>query len=114
MFEAEFEPVTGEASIEGNMWRAMRRLPSFTPTDIATHANAGGVEVTVLKARYYCQRLLEAEYLRVRQTAIPGQREAVYSLVSNTGPRAPKTARIQGLLDPNTSSFFPADSRVKS
>ena len=114
MFDAEIKPVSGEASAEGNMWRVMRRLPTFTPIDIATHANAGGVEVTVQKARSYCQRLLGAGYLRVRVQAVPGRREAAYTLIENTGPRAPTPARIQGLLDPNTSEFFPADTRVKS
>lgn len=110
----EKDAVTGEASAEGNMWRVMRRMSCFTPTDVAAHANAGGIEVTVHKARSYCQKLLAASYLRVRSTAVPGQREASYSLVEDTGPHAPVTARIQGLLDPNTDTFIPADKRVRA
>ena len=31
------EPVDGPATPEGNMWRAMRLLPQFSPTDLAAH-----------------------------------------------------------------------------
>lgn len=110
----DVEPADCEVTPEGNMWRVMRRMPVFTPTDIAAHANAGGVEMTVHKARMYCQKLLAISYLRVRETAIPGKREASYSLIENTGPDAPKTARLNGLIDPNTSQFFPADDRVRT
>lgn len=108
------EPVSGKATAEGNMWRVMRGRSSFTPTDVAAHANAGGVEVTVSKARSYCQKLLGIGHLRVRETAIPGRREATYSLIEDTGPRAPKLVRLNGLLDPNTDTFYPVDTRVKS
>lgn len=108
------QPVTEEATPEGNMWRVMRHLKTFTSTDVAAHANAGGIEVTEFKARRYCHRLLEVDYLRVRTTAIPGKREAVYAMILDTGPRAPVTARLQGILDPNTDTFFPADARLRT
>jgi len=95
-------------SAEDAMWTLMRRLKVFTPTDIAAHVNAAGFEVTVDKARSYCRRLLGAEYLRVRQTAIPGQREPAYQLINDTGLRGPRPARISGLVDPNTKMFTPA------
>jgi hypothetical protein len=57
------EPVCGKATPEGNMWRAMRHLRQFSPTDIAAHANAGGVEVTVEKARAYCRQLIGSGHL---------------------------------------------------
>ena len=101
--------VSGEATPEGNMWRAMRTLRhSFSPVDIAAHANAGGVAVTVEKARAYCRQLLASEHLRVVEMAIPGRREALYRLVEDTGPRAPKPVRLAGILDPNTGGFSPA------
>ncbi|KJS43528.1 MAG: hypothetical protein VR71_10040 [Roseovarius sp. BRH_c41] len=102
------QPVTGEATPEGNMWRAMRHLRHFNPTDVAAHANAGGVEVTVEKARAYCRQLLASNHLKVRQTAIPGRREALYQIIEDTGPRAPKPVRLAGILDPNTGDFSPA------
>jgi len=101
-------PAGGHATPEGNMWRAMRRLVQFGPTDVAAHANAGGVEVSVEKARAYCRQLLGSGHLKVRQTAIPGRREAIYQLIDDTGPRPPKPVRVAGILDQNTGSFIPA------
>lgn len=101
-------PVSAEATPEGNMWRAMRHLREFSPTDIAAHANAGGIDVTVDKARAYCRQLLASEHLKVRQTAIPGRREALYRVVEDTGPRPPRQVRLVGILDPNTGKFIPA------
>jgi hypothetical protein len=92
---------------EGNMWRAMRLLSQFSPTDIAAHANAGGITVDVKAAQAYCRDLLTAGYLTVRVKAKPPKREAVYALVNNTGPAAPVHRRIAGVLDPNTESFIP-------
>jgi len=105
---AGLEPASGEATPEGNMWRAMRQLRQFSPTDLAAHANAGGVAVTVEKARAYCRHLLGSGHLKVRQTAIPGQREALYQILEDTGPRPPKAVRLAGILDPNTGAFTPA------
>jgi hypothetical protein len=104
------QPVSADASPEGNMWRAMRSpglRHGFTPTDLACHANAGGVEVSVEKARAYCRRLLGSGHLKVRQTAIPGRREAIYQLIEDSGPRPPKPVRLAGILDPNTGEFTP-------
>lgn len=108
------EPVSGEATPEGNMWRSMRRLGQFSPVDIAAHANAGGVEVTIDKARAYCRQLLGSNHLRVRQTAIPGVREPLYQIVEDTGPRAPRPMRVTGLFDPNTGQFVPANPEIKT
>ena len=101
------QPVSGDATPEGNMWRAMRHLRQFSPTDIAAHANVGGVEITVDKARAYCRQLLASDHLKARRTAIPGRREALYQIVEDTGPRAPRTVRVAGVLDPNTGTFVP-------
>ena len=108
------EPVSDKPTPEGNMWRAMRGLSQFSPTDVAAHANAGGIEVTVDRARSYCRQLMAAGFLRVRVQAAPGRREALYQLIENTGPRAPRSTRLQGLLDPNTNAFHPADRRIKT
>ncbi|MBY6117450.1 hypothetical protein KUW09_24895 [Mameliella alba] len=100
-------PLKGDPTPEGNMWRAMRRMPNFTPLDLAAHANAGGVEVSVEKARSYCRSLLAAGYLKVRETAIPGRRQPRYQLIRNTGPQAPVVRRINGVMDPNEGEFLP-------
>lgn len=110
----EVEPVSARPTPEGNMWRAMRRLGQFSATDVAAHANAGGIAVSVEETRGYCRKLMSAEYLRVRVTAIPGRREAHYQLINDTGPRAPRTTRLQGLIDPNSNTFHPADRSIKS
>ncbi|KGM86731.1 hypothetical protein rosmuc_03024 [Roseovarius mucosus DSM 17069] len=102
------EAPDGVPTPEGNMWRAMRRLVQFGPTDLAAHANAGGVEVTVEKARAYCRQLLGSGHLKVRQTAIIGRREAIYQLIDDSGPFPPKAVRLAGILDPNTGAFSPA------
>lgn len=105
-------PVKSDPTPEGNMWRAMRRLPNFTPTDLAAHANAGGVEVTVDRARAYCRSLMDAGYLKVRETAIPGKRQARYQLIRNTGPQAPVVRRVSGVEDPNEAQFYPLGGRA--
>ncbi|MGR3481658.1 hypothetical protein [Salipiger marinus] len=111
---APASPGDQAASPEGNMWRAMRRLGAFTPTDVAAHSNAGGVEVSLDKARAYCRQLLGAEYLRVRVTAIPGRRDARYQLIRDTGPLPPRSTLVRGVLDPNEQSFVPAQRDLKS
>ncbi|MBR9841185.1 MAG: hypothetical protein GYB50_25380 [Rhodobacteraceae bacterium] len=106
-------PVAGQVPTqEGNMWRAMRRLGHFSPTDVAAHSNAGGVEVTIDKARGYCRQLLGAGYLKVRRTAIPGRREAKYQLIRDSGPLPPRPARVRGVLDPNDKTFMPASGEL--
>lgn len=107
------EPVSSEATPEGNMWRAMRRLGQFSGLDVAAHSNVGEIEVTADKARSYCRQLLGSGHLRVVETAIPGRREAVYKLIEDTGPRPPRPARVTGMLDPNTGMFVPANPEVK-
>lgn len=108
--ECEAEPAaieTTEKTVEAAMWISMSRLKVFTPTEIAAHVNAAGFEATVDRVRAYCRQLLSTGYLRVRQTAIPGKREAAYQLVNDTGHLAPRPVRVRGLFDPNTETFTP-------
>ncbi|MGC9368676.1 MAG: hypothetical protein ACP5DX_03955 [Paracoccaceae bacterium] len=90
---------------QGNMWRAMRGLPNFTPTDIAVHANTPELEVTRQDAHEYCRALRRAGYLRVLQKEEPGRRETRYRLVRNTGPHAPRERRVRGIYDDNLKDF---------
>ncbi|WP_425072555.1 hypothetical protein [Sagittula sp. S175] len=114
---AERQPEPGQtvlthvATPEGNMWRTMRRMGSFSPLEIAMHANAGGIEVTLRAAQEYCRQLLTVGYLKVRQTAIPGRRQAIYQLIRNTGPQAPVVRRVSGVSDPNDGTFQPLGGR---
>lgn len=92
---------------EGNMWRAMRQVREFCPTDIAAGSNAGGVRVDVKTVQAYCRDLLNAGYLSVRRKARPGLNEAIYRLVRDTGPAAPVVKRVSGVFDPNDETFVP-------
>lgn len=88
---------------EENMWTAMRRLPSFIPTDLAAHATTETVTVTPEEASRYCRVLLDAGYLRVARRADPALgREAIYRLIDVTGPRPPLPRRVRAVVDQNT------------
>jgi hypothetical protein len=100
-------PVDGPRSAELNMWTAIRRLREFTPTDIAAHAATPDQPVTALQSTTYARALLAAGYVRVRERAIPGRREARYRLIRDTGPQAPVVRRVQVLCDPNDRLLTP-------
>lgn len=90
-------------SPEDNMWTAMRKLRSFSPSTIASHATTEDIAVTLAEASAYCQVLLAAEYLAVTRRAAPTiKREAIYRLANETGPKAPVPARVRAIRDPNT------------
>lgn len=86
---------------QGNLWRSMQRLRSFSPTDIAAVSDTPSVAVGLDDATAYCQMLLRAGYLRVERKAVHGKREAIYRLIKNTGPHAPVVRRIRAVVDPN-------------
>lgn len=90
-------------SPEQNMWTAMRQMKAgFTPRDLAVHATTEEVLVTPEAAQDYCRSLLGAGYLGVARKAVPGKTEAIYRLVKNTGPRAPREKRVRAVVDDNT------------
>jgi hypothetical protein len=89
-------------SPELNMWTAMRQLKSFTPRDLAAHATTADTETTVDAAQDYCRALLGAGYLSVARKAVPGKVPAIYRLIRNTGPHAPRVARVRAVVDANT------------
>lgn len=105
MFRADgdFVRLAGRTA-EDNMWTAMRKLRGgFTPSDIAAHATTPAVAVTVEEAATYARALLSAGYLAVTRKAAPlMKREAIYRLVSETGPLPPVVARVRAVRDPNT------------
>lgn len=90
-----------QATVQGNLWRSMRGLLSFSAVDLAAHSNTPDTEVTVEAAREYCQMLVRAAYLRVERKALPGRREAIYRLIRNTGPRPPTERRVRAVYDGN-------------
>ncbi len=86
-----------------NMWHAARRLRTFSPTDLAAHANTETVAVSQADAAAYCRALLAAGYLRVSVKASPkSAREAIYRLARDTGPRPPREKRVRAVVDANT------------
>jgi hypothetical protein len=90
-----------------NLWTAMRRLRSFTATDLSAHATAEAVTVTVSDAAEYCRALLAAGYLAVVRKAAPDRkREAIYRLVKDTGPRPPRERRVRAVVDANTEQVI--------
>lgn len=99
---AKFALAAKARSPEQNMWTAMRQLKSFTPRDVAAHSATEDTAVTLEAAQEYCRALMWASYLAVARKAIPGKTEAIYRLLKNTGPRAPRERRVRALVDPNT------------
>lgn len=90
-------------SAEDNMWTAMRKLRSFTPSEIAAHATTAQLAVPVEDAAAYCRVLLATEYLAVSRRAAPAmKREAIYRLINVTGVMAPMPTRVRAIRDPNT------------
>jgi hypothetical protein len=85
------------------MWTAMRQMRGgFTPRDLAAHATTEETLVTLETAQDYCRSLLGAGYLGVARKAVPGKTEAIYRLIKNTGPRAPREKRVRAVIDANT------------
>lgn len=94
-------------SAEENMWTAMRKLRSFSPSAISAHATTDQIAVPVDKAAAYCRCLLAAGYLTVTRRAAPAmKREPIYRLAVETGPKAPVPARVRALRDPNTGKVM--------
>ncbi|HAW49189.1 MAG TPA: hypothetical protein DCX34_18480 [Roseovarius sp.] len=88
---------------EYRLWQAARGLRSFSATDLAAHASVEDGPVTPEDARAYCRMLLSVGYLRVRQKARAGERPARYTLIRDTGPKAPLKRRVTVFIDPNTN-----------
>ncbi|WP_413874135.1 hypothetical protein [Albidovulum sp.] len=92
-------------SAVGNMWRTMRALKSFTPTDVMAHSHTPEFEVSPGAAQDYCQMLARSGHLRVMTKALPGRREAIYRLVRDTGPRPPRERRVRAVWDENLGEY---------
>lgn len=86
---------------EDNLWFAMRKLRSFTPSELALAATTDGIPVTTETAAAYCRALLASDHLSVARKATPGKREAIYRLVRETGPKPPRERRVRAIVDDN-------------
>lgn len=100
--EVKAGPMIGDAVDQ--MWLTMRKFKSFGPVDLAAHCS---VSVPIEDARTYCRTLLAAGYLRVVQKAVPGQKEAIYRLIRETGAKAPRKRRVTCILDDNLGTVVP-------
>lgn len=98
-----------EATVQGNLWRSMRGLRSFTPLDLAVHSCTEAVPVDEPAAQAYCQALARAGYLRVERKAIPGRRPAIYRLIRDTGPQPPSERRVRAIWDANLGRITHVD-----
>lgn len=103
-FRADMSAVPSQTA-HGNMWRAMRMMRQFSPTDLAIHSTTDVVDVSGQAAKEYCRMLTRAGYLRVIEKALPGRREPRYRLVKNTGPRPPREKRVRAVFDENLDEF---------
>jgi hypothetical protein len=101
-----------EEGVAANCWRVMRRLSQYTPTDVAAHATTTACKVTLKDARDYCQLLMRAGYLRAVRKALPGKRDAVYRLIKDTGPLAPRLRRVRAVEDRNQRTLTHLDGSV--
>ena len=102
-------PVVAGRTAEDNLWAAMRRLPVFSPRDLAAHATTPLVEVSRDGAAGYCRALFGAGYLSCDRKGVPGKREALYRLVRNSGPLPPREKRVRAVIDPNTAEIHLAE-----
>lgn len=89
-----------------NMWRSMRMMGQFSPTDLAAHSTTEDTDVSLATAKAYCTELVRAGYLRVIQKARPPKKQAVYKLINNTGPEAPQITRVTKVYDPNLKTVM--------
>lgn len=97
------------------MWRVMRKLRgSFDVSDVVMYANCPELEVTERAAQEFCGMLCRAGYLTVLRKAVHGKTRAVYRLVKDTGPRAPRERRIRVIWDDNLGEIAHMPEGVSS
>ena len=79
-------------------WQSMRILRRFSLPDLMATAEVGQDN-----ARKYVRGLARAGYLRVVKAKANGHKggHAVYQLVRDTGPRAPRLQKDGSTYDPN-------------
>lgn len=97
---------------EGNMWRGMRRNRVFTATDVACWSNAGGIEVSIERARSYCQKLVAHGVLRMTSRRSSRRSGQVYQMVDDVGPLPPRMRRVTALYDPNSRTYRHQDEGI--
>jgi len=89
-------------SERSRMWNTMRQLPRFTTGDLEATA-----DVSKNHAQRYVQALVEVGYVGLVTAATQGKKgaRAVYRLVRNTGPVAPRITK-EGVRDINLTNPY--------
>lgn len=90
------------------LWNAMRSpffRTGFTLIDLVKYASTDTLIINERSARNYILRLVHAEYLAVLQRG-HNIRPAIWRLVRNTGPVAPKLLKTECVYDPNAEKIF--------
>ena len=100
-------PFSSRITQQHLMWNTMRRLCEFNAQELAAVASTEAISVSLVNAQRYIRLLHLAGYLRRVRPPSHGRR-ALWRLIRNTGPRAPRQFR-GGLYDPNTRQFQPLE-----
>ncbi|RPE81816.1 hypothetical protein EDC50_1018 [Vulcaniibacterium tengchongense] len=97
----------------GKTWNAMRMLRTFTAGDVAAVVEITTAESVCRYARY----LVRAGYLRITRHGLGRCLPATYTLIRNTGPKAPSVLRKRSsrmphrvavaVYDHNTETEYP-------
>ena len=84
-------------------WQSMRILRTFTQPDLAATAEIGMANV-----KKYVNGLVKSGYLRVVRERDSGRKggHAVYRLVRDTGPKAPRLQSDGNTYDPNEHQVY--------
>ena len=104
-----------KGTAEGNMWRAMRGLRTFTARDLAAHATTPDIHVPVGAAETYVEALCAAGYVKVDFDGGPF-RASAYRLVRLTTGRAPRVIALRAVVDDDTGQIvhvLPLDRAVE-
>lgn len=91
----------GKDTAQDRMWRVIRKIGSFDARDVAMYASSPELTISERAAAEFCRMLCRSGYLRVLRKEQPGKKLAVYQLVKNTGPRAPRVRRLSVIWDDN-------------
>ncbi|WP_425091977.1 DeoR family transcriptional regulator [Tropicimonas sp. S265A] len=87
------------------MWRILRIRKAFDRNDLRLDLSQAGIEVSDSLMDGFIQTLLRAGYLKVEIRANQS-RVARYRLARDTGPKPPKTARREIVIDDNTGDLM--------
>jgi len=87
------------------MWRCARIRKVFTPSQLATEASVGEIQVKLSTAKQYC--IEKSGYFKQLQTGSGRHVESQYQLIRDTGPIAPAITRAKVIFDRNTGALQP-------